>query len=77
MNYDNYVNIKNISRTALVSSANCLILGLRILMTSTSFLLDGISVCPGIVSCEFESKRGLFPGFFPSQLNSKNCLNIL
>jgi len=57
----NYVNIKNISQTALVSSANCLILGLRILMISTIFLLDGMSNCPRVVSCEFESKRGLFP----------------
>lgn len=67
----NYVNIKNISQTALVSSANCLILGLRIFITSTIFLLAGMSICPGIVSCEFESKRGLFPWVFPSQLKSK------
>jgi len=57
----NNVNIKNISQTALVSSANCLILGLRILMVSTIFLFDGMSNCPGVESCEFESKRGLFP----------------
>jgi len=59
-----------------VSADNCLILVLRILRASTSFRLFGMDVCTGIESCEFESKRGLFPGFLPSQLKSKNCLNI-
>lgn len=63
--------------TALVSSINCLILGLRILMTSIRFLLDGMSVCSEIVSCVFESKRGLLPGVFPSQLKFKLLLLLL
>ncbi|KAE9521585.1 hypothetical protein AGLY_018015 [Aphis glycines] len=35
---------------ALASSANCARLGLTISITSTIFLLDGMSVCPEIVS---------------------------
>lgn len=62
------VQYKCISLTALVSSTNCLMLGLRILITSVRFLLDGISDCSGLALYEFESKRGLLPGFFPSQL---------
>lgn len=57
-----------ISLTALVSSTSCFMLGLRILMTSVTFVLDGMSGCSLAVSWEFESKRGLFPGVFPSQL---------
>ncbi|KAE9522529.1 hypothetical protein AGLY_017076 [Aphis glycines] len=45
---------------ALASSINCLRLGLTISITSTIFLLDGMSVCP-----EMES-----------ELKSNNCLNI-